>query len=171
MPGYVIHLCVAKEYVKKHNVENEVKFIEGVIYPDSITLKGQTHYSEQASAETNLYKFLLDKKLDSSYNEGYFLHLLSDCVFYNKYFMGWKTIDKSLLYNDYDILNPMLIQKYNLTKAPKGLEGYFSRKQEGQTIEYHYNKVIEFIDEISNYELHEVAEKILLKKDYKFLLK
>ena len=39
MPGYVIHLAVAEEYLKKHkNVkENYDEFIEGVIYPDSVT--------------------------------------------------------------------------------------------------------------------------------------
>ena len=40
MPGYVIHLAVAKEYAKKHKkeIENYNKFIDGVIYPDSVTL-------------------------------------------------------------------------------------------------------------------------------------
>ena len=34
MPGYVIHLAVAEEYLKKHgNKEKYNNFIEGVIFP------------------------------------------------------------------------------------------------------------------------------------------
>lgn len=117
----------------------------GTIYPDSETNKGKTHYSQKSSAGTNLYYFLLDKKLNSSYNEGYFLHLLADCLFYNKYFSGWKTMDSDLLYRDFDILNQALIKQYNLTKVPKEVEKYFQIQAEGKTIEYHYDKVNKFI--------------------------
>lgn len=145
MPSYIIHLCVAKEYAKKYHVENEEQFCLGTIYPDSEENKGKTHYSEKSSAKTNLYHFLLDKKLDSSFNEGYFLHLLADCLFYNKYFSGWKTIDSQLLYRDFDILNEKLIKQYHLTTVPKEVEKYFEIKAEGKTIEYHYDKVVQFI--------------------------
>ena len=38
MPGYVIHLAVAEEYLKKHKERQEEynEFINGVIFPDSI---------------------------------------------------------------------------------------------------------------------------------------
>ena len=99
------------------------------------------------------------------------MHLLSDYVFYNKYFSGWKSIDSKILYNDYDILNSKLIPKYNLTVIPEGLEKYFRTDKQGQTVEYHFDKVNEFIEEVSSYELHELADKILQTKDTKFLLK
>lgn len=170
MPSYVIHLCVAKKYIERFKVENENEFVQGVIYPDSVCEKWKTHYSKGDSAYTNLYEFLVYNKLNSSYNEGYFLHLLCDYLFYNKYFLGWKNIDSEILYNDYDILNSKLIQKYNLTQIPKGLEKYFGIDKEGETVEYHFDKVIKFIEEVSNYELHKLAKKILQKKDAKFLL-
>ena len=172
MPGYVIHLCVAKEYIIKHGIENEKDFFDGTVYPDGKKDKNITHYSgTRGSAGTNLYKFLQDKKLNSSFNEGWFLHLLSDYLFYNKYFDGWKYKDRELLYNDYDILNQSLIKKYNLTYVPPNIEKYFNTQKKGQTIEYHYDKVIKFIDDVSNYDLHELGEKIILNKDYKFLCK
>ena len=36
--------------------------------------------------KANLYRFLQDRQLNTSFNRGYFLHLLTDYLFYNKYF-------------------------------------------------------------------------------------
>ena len=86
MPGYVIHLAVAKEYLKKskNRNENEEEFINGVIFPDSVKDKAITHYGEKSS-KSNLYEFLKDKNVNNSFYRGYFLHLLTDYLFYNKY--------------------------------------------------------------------------------------
>ena len=86
MPGYVIHLAVAEEYLKKHPIpkENYTDFIQGVIFPDSVTDKSLTHYGN-GSSESNLYKFLLQNQIIDSFKRGYFLHLLTDYLFYNKY--------------------------------------------------------------------------------------
>ena len=67
MPGCVIHLAVAEEYLRKHKEKNENynDFIEGVIFPDSVKDKSLTHYGERSS-KTNLYKFLQDKKLNKN---------------------------------------------------------------------------------------------------------
>ena len=68
MAGYVIHLAVAEEYLKKHNniKENYDEFIEGVIYPDSVTDKSLTHYGSKSS-KVILKDFLKKNKLESSY--------------------------------------------------------------------------------------------------------
>ena len=46
MAGYVIHLAVGEEFIR--NFPNEIKnyeeFIEGIIYPDSVSDKSITHY-------------------------------------------------------------------------------------------------------------------------------
>lgn len=41
MPGFTIHIAVAKEYIKKHKdeIKNEEEFIKGIIDPDYIFLK------------------------------------------------------------------------------------------------------------------------------------
>lgn len=171
MPSFMIHLCVAKEYVRKYNVENEEEFIKGTIYPDLTDVKGKTHYSPCYSADTDLYQFLLHETLDSSFQEGYFQHLLADFLFYHKYFFGWKTKGGPTFYRDYGILNPKLRQKYNITQFPKEVENLVLAVEEGKTVEYHYDKVVQFIEDVSNYELHKLAERILREKDFKFLLK
>ena len=86
MPGYVIHLAVAEQYLRKNenNKEDYSEFIEGVIFPDSVKDKSLTHYGN-GSSNSNLYKFLQENKLENSFKRGYFLHLLTDYLFYNKY--------------------------------------------------------------------------------------
>ena len=108
MAGYVIHLAVAEEYLKKHSDIKE-EFIEGVIYPDSVPDKSLTHYGSKSS-KVILKDFLKENKLEDSYKRGYFLHLVTDYLFYNKYL----DIFTKDIYNDYDILNKFLIEKYNV---------------------------------------------------------
>ena len=112
MPGYVIHLAVAEEYLRKHSQkkENYNQFINGTIFPDSVMDKSKTHYGD-GSSNSNLYKFLLDRDMKTSFNRGYFLHLLSDYLFYNKYIQCFS----KKIYDDYDLLNKKLIDKYKVT--------------------------------------------------------
>lgn len=82
MPGYVIHLAVAEEYLRKHKNKGEEyeEFIKGVIYPDSIVPKSKTHYGKESSL-SNVFEFLKVNKINNSFNRGYFLHLLTDYLF------------------------------------------------------------------------------------------
>lgn len=116
MPGYVIHLAATEEYLKKQDKnrkENYKNFIEGVIFPDSVSEKSLTHYGKNSSS-VNLVTFLNNNSIEESFNRGYFLHLLTDYLFYNKYIEYFSND----IYNDYDILNKSLIEKYNV-KLPK----------------------------------------------------
>lgn len=156
MAGYVIHLAVAEEYIRKHKDENAdyKEFIKGVIFPDSVKDKSETHYGTESS-KSNVYKFLLDKKLDTSFNRGYFLHLLTDYIFYNKYL---DCISKDI-YNDYDILNRTLINKYNV-KIPKEVENsvFFL---EGELKILSLEMIDNLIEEISNMSIDKVKEEII----------
>lgn len=100
MAGYVIHIAVAQEYLKKHDKinENQKEFIKGVIYPDSVSDKSLTHYGSKSS-KVILKDFLRENQTNTSFNRGYFLHLVTDYLFYNKYL----DIFTKDIYNDYDI--------------------------------------------------------------------
>lgn len=156
MPGYVIHLAVAEEYLKKHkNVkENYDEFIEGVIYPDSVTDKSLTHYGK-SSSQANLYDFLKEHELKDSFTRGYFLHLLTDYLFYNKYI---EFFSKDM-YNDYDILNRKLIEKYNV-KLPEKIKQYVFFKENLELKILSYPLVEKIINDISDMELDDVSEKV-----------
>lgn len=155
MPGYVIHLAVAEEYLKKHKEKQEEynEFIKGVIFPDSIKDKLTTHYGEKSSV-SNLYKFLKVNKIDTSFNRGYFLHLLTDYLFYNKY------IDKMSkdMYNDYDILNKLLIEKYDV-KLPESVKEAVLFK-EGKLVILSLELITKMIEDISSMDLDEIEKEV-----------
>lgn len=154
MAGYVIHLAVAEEYLKKTNVkENYDEFIEGVIAPDDVIDKSKTHYGETSSL-VKLDEFLKDKKLDTSFYRGYFLHLVTDYIFYNKIF---DTYSKDI-YNDYDILNAILIEKYNV-KLPKKIRNRVFFK-EGKLKILSLEKVEKCILMSSYMEIDEIEKEI-----------
>lgn len=156
MAGYVIHLAVAEEYIKKHNKEknNYDEFINGVIFPDSVKDKSETHYGPESS-KSNLYDFLMNKKLDTAFNRGYFLHLLTDYLFYNHYL---EHVSKDL-YNDYDILNDFLIEKYNVLLPEEVKNTVHSIKGELRILSVQL--VERLIKEISELDIDKVAEETI----------
>lgn len=156
MAGYVIHLSVAKEYLKKHPDDNEDynEFIEGVIFPDSVKIKSETHYGPESS-KSNLYDFLQEHKLNTSFERGYFLHLLTDYLFYNKYLDCISTD----IYNDYDILNDTLIKKYDIVLPEKVRNKVFSK--EGNLKILSIELVENLVKEISELDIDTVAEETI----------
>lgn len=161
MAGYVIHLAVAESYIKKHedDIKDYNRFIEGVIFPDSVSDKSITHYGEKSS-KTDLKAFLEDNKINNDYNKGYFLHLVTDYIFYNKLL---KYFSKDI-YNDYDILNEKLQKKFNVT-LPENIKDKVFYK-EGKTKVLKLENIIKFIEDVSDYKLDEIKERILDNDNY-----
>lgn len=156
MPGYVIHLVVAKRYKEKHSEDiNEYnKFIEGVIYPDGVEDKSITHYG-QKSSKVNLESFLENNEINDDFNKGYFLHLVTDYLFYNR-FLDYFTKD---IYNDYDILNKRLEEKYNVELPQKVKDKVFYKT--GETKILKLENVIKFIEDTTDYSLEDVKKSVL----------
>ena len=155
MAGYVIHLAIAEEYLRKHKdiKEDYEEFIKGVIYPDSVTDKSLTHYGIKSS-KVILKDFLQDNEINNSYMRGYFLHLITDYLFYNKYLEKF-TKD---IYNDYDILNKRLIEKYNVV-LPENIQNNVFY-EDGETKILTLELAIKIIDEISDLNLNAVEKEI-----------
>lgn len=116
MPGYIIHLAVGKIYLQHNKVEDIQRFEKGIIAPDRVTDKKKSHYGPYSS-KPGLSKYLQENGCSSSYEEGYFLHLATDYLFYNKFLTNWDVT----IYEDYDKLNAALIQRYNI-KVPEEIE-------------------------------------------------
>lgn len=156
MAGYVIHLAVAEEYIRKHPKENASydEFIEGVIFPDSVKDKSETHYGEKSS-KSNLYEFLKDRNIDTAFNRGYFLHLLTDYLFYNHY-LEYYSKD---LYNDYDILNKALIEKYKVKLPEEVKDKVFFLEGELKILSLEI--VEKIVNEISEMDIESIAEDII----------
>ncbi|MBP3802170.1 MAG: hypothetical protein J6I85_09200 [Clostridia bacterium] len=155
MPGYVIHVAIAQEYLKKHSKnEDKTKFIEGNIYPDLIKPKSQSHYGK-SPAYTSLEGFLNNNTIDNSLDRGKFLHLIADYLFYNHYL---DYLDKEELHNDYDILNDDIIKKYDV-KLPDIVKQYaFSKSGIPKII--NLELVYKVIDEVSSLDMDIVAEEV-----------
>lgn len=149
MPGYIIHLAVGKVYCKNNKIEDIQSFIKGVIAPDQEKDKRISHYGPNSS-NPNLKEYMKQNPIFDSFREGYFLHLVTDYLFYNKYLEKWGIS----IYDDYDILNKRIIEKYKI-EIPKEIENGVGYKDGKLSI----------IDENSLYEFIETVGKIKLKED------
>lgn len=169
MPGYTIHIAIAKQYLKKHGLEikNEAEFINGSIAPDMNEKldgpaedKNITHYGKWGKYEVTTYidEFLKDTEIDiqQDFWKGYFLHLITDHYFYNQYFKEEhqrmiKNNDR--FYYDYDCLNEELIEEYNLTILDNIKQYINLYNDEPKYLKK--LKVVDFIDNISNIDIQE----------------
>lgn len=161
MPGYVIHLAVAERYLKNHSnkKENYKEFIEGVIFPDSEEDKEKTHYGK-GSSNSNLYKFLQEHKMDNSFSRGYFLHLLTDHLFYNHYIDSFSKD----IYNDYDMLNRELIKEYEV-KLPKKVEKFVFYKEGDNFKILNRELAHKLIKEIAEMDIDDIAKEVIEKPE------
>jgi len=177
MPGFTIHIAIAKQYIKENKLEikNEEEFIKGSIVPDLneelneiTTNKSKTHYGIWIDYDltTNIDEFLEDSKIDieQDYWKGYFMHLLADHYFYNKYLEKEnKEIEKNndRFYYDYNCLNKVLIEKYKL-HILDNIEKYMNI-YEGQPKYLKESKIIDFIEKISSMNIKDKIEIIKQK--------
>ncbi len=179
MPGLVIHIAIATEYIKKNKekIKNQQDFIKGSIAPDVnqefteiLKHKSKSHYGRwgKSIVKTNIDRFLEDKNvnINSDYWKGYFIHLLSDYYFYSIDFkeeFKFKIKNNDTFYNDYDNLNKTLLKRYNIITINKHLNKYM-RISDNKLKYLDEDKIIRFIEKISSFDLQ---EKIKIIKENK----
>ena len=157
MASYVIHLAVGEEYIRNHpnEIKNYNDFVEGIIYPDSVTDKSLTHYGPNSSS-VNLKKFFEERDINDDFNKGYFLHLVTDYLFYNKLI---KVFSKEYMYNDYDILNKDLEEIFKI-KIPEKIKKYTFTKK-GKTKILNLEDTVEFIKSTAKNDLNDIKKAVL----------
>ena len=96
MAGYMIHLAIGSVYAQNNEIEDLQSFYKGIIEPDMIDNKSKSHYG-LVTSQPGLNKFIKLNGISTSYKEGYFLHLLTDYLFYNRFLENWNPD----IYNDY----------------------------------------------------------------------
>ena len=156
MPGYVIHLAVGKIYEQNNKINNLNDFERGIIEPDISKNKVKSHFGPYSS-QPGLNKFLKINGISNSYDEGYFLHLVTDYLFYNRFLDKWDTI----IYDDYDRLNSRLIKKYKIV-IPEDIQNKVKFKN-GQTIVLNEEQVYKFINSVGKIDIRQL---ILQKGNY-----
>lgn len=157
MPDYVIHLAVGKIYLQNNNVVNLREFEKGIIAPDMVTDKSKSHYGPYSS-QPDLSRYIKCNKYFGEFQEGYFLHLVTDYLFYNRFLTKWA----SDIYEDYDKLNEPIVKKYKIT-IPKEIQGVVCFKS-GKTKVLDENELYRFIDSVGKINIRE----IFLKKGINF---
>lgn len=157
MPGYVIHLAIGEEYLKMYpdEIKNYKDFIDGIIYPDTVEDKSKTHYGPKTS-RVNLRNFFFDRDINTDFNKGMFLHLVTDYLFYNKFL---KKFSKQQLHDDYDILNKELEKEFQV-KIPDKIKGEIFYK-EGKTKILDIEKINNFIRETAKNNLNDIKISVL----------
>lgn len=145
MPSYCIHIAIGLKYLEKHPEENKNKFIEGIIAPD-ILPKPQSHFGPYSSMP-DIELFIAEKEIETSYNRGYYLHLLTDKLFYNQFLGNYISKFTKEIYNDYDKLNKAIIEKYNII-LPEKIKNEV-KFTDGETSILPLNDIFEFINTVA----------------------
>lgn len=152
MPGYVIHLAVGKVYQKNNEIKDVESFERGVIAPDLAKDKAKSHYGTYSSSP-DLNKYLTERKVTNEFDEGYFLHLLTDYLFYNKFLETW---DKHI-YDDYDKLNDRIMKKYNVIIPEELLNEVKTKNGEPEIL--NEGKIYRFIDAVGKINIRKILEE------------
>ena len=129
MAGLNIHFAIAKRYIEKNKVLDEQSFYQGTIDPDLAANKEISHYSgvqdknnlpDYLKNKVLLSKYLDVNNIDTDYDKGVFLHLVTDYLWFNEFFdryyinnTTYKDFVKDLYYS-YDFTNPHIDNKYNM---------------------------------------------------------
>lgn len=138
MASTIIHMAVAKKINEKLN-RNEKLLLLGSVAPDlSKTLKqgkNKSHFFHDNKDRSGLDEFLnkYPKFLENDYDTGYYIHLCTDYLWFNKFFptfrddynnktilLNKEVVTQSgddfakLIYEDYVNLNVPLLDVYNM---------------------------------------------------------
>ena len=145
MPSYMIHLAVAKKYLETHKEKDPCTFYAGVMAPDVLE-KPASHFGS-CSSEPGLSRFALEIGLDNSYKRGYFLHLVTDYLFYNKHLSGFS----KEIYRDYDVINSQICQRYGI--CPPRSVAHVVKFIDGNTTFLDKDRLFEFIESFESIDL------------------
>ena len=118
----------------------------------------KTHYGN-GSAQVELRKYLQSNSIDTDFDKGYFLHLVTDYIFYNKLL----ECTSKQIYNDYDILNGYLIKKYNVAVLDEIKEMAHSKEGKTQILS---KELAEKTIDIASEQLLEDIKNEILSTDY-----
>jgi len=194
MADFNTHLAIAKLYAKRVGTIKDLNaFYKASIDPDLTHDKTTTHYGyDPGPSEMNawksfgpkvgLSKFLQHHSLDTDYNLGHFLHLVTDIKFFHEFigeeYLSKQNTDifKANIYHTYSVINPYIIDKYSLDTI--GIEKIMDVSPMKESIEKVHNKIAqvnremghepvciidtvkldEFILEVANVDLESIAE-------------
>ena len=90
------------------------------------------------------------------FDKGYFLHLVTDYLFYNKFL---EKFSKNGIHEEYDIINAELENEFKV-KIPKKIKDRVFYK-EGKTEILDLQKTIKFIKDVAKYDLEGIKTAVI----------
>ena len=127
MPGLTIHYIIALKSAEKNNIKDIQEYVNGSFYPDFYQ-KPQSHYTDKTKIQShfddlvykvNLFPYPAEHDITTDFDKGYFLHLLTDYLFYHELCIKKYNIDKNFLNcmgalgKEYTKINKALFELYN----------------------------------------------------------
>ena len=185
MAGFNIHLAIGKSYIDNYPINDINSFYNGIVAPDLSSNKVISHYTSctdksnleyYLSKRVELYDYLINNTINSDYDKGVFIHLLTDYLFYNYLFNKKyiRNIDINIfnndLYHSYDNTDKYLEIKYNLKELNiyAELNNYKNRAKKKKNTKYENGKDIlpldkleKFIYDTSHIDIEKYKNKIL----------
>lgn len=158
MPGYIIHLAIGKVYAQNNKISDLVSFEKGIIAPDMAKDKAKSHYGPYTS-KPGLDRYIQNNKNINSYQEGYFLHLVTDHLFYNKFLKDWNPV----IYEDYDKLNNRIMHKYGIV-MPEEIQDTVKFKQ-GELSFLKEEELYQFINSVGKLNIREIISQKEIDKE------
>lgn len=181
MASSPIHLAIAKNYLIKNSKLDRKQVLMGTLYPDTVKDKNISHYADREKrgkdnvsnleGKVNLYSFLQEHDINSSFEFGWFIHLVTDYLFFDELFTHEYLLTHSFeefrkdLYFAYDSLTNYLIEKYNITTQDYTIytNQFFPGKGYQECL-FTPLMIDSFIARVSSINLEEYVKKIKLYK-------
>lgn len=158
MPGYVIHLAIAKKQLEQGKINDVEEYIRGTMAPDLLKRQGiDSHYGY--SSNPGFKQFFREHTIENDYEKGYFLHLVTDYLFYNKFIDLEKWTPD--LYRDYDALNKPIVQMYGIDLPEEVRDETQFCDETPQMLKL--EDVVSFIDTVGKMDLEEIYKKMIKK--------
>ncbi|MDE6142360.1 MAG: hypothetical protein K2G03_07120, partial [Bacilli bacterium] len=176
-----IHLAIAKKFLEKNTDINRDDFIAGTLYPDADLDNDSTHYTDKnrgsdnvshVRGKVNLYAFLLEHESLNAFELGWFLHLVTDYLFFEECFTESYLLSVTYeefckeLYHAYYCVNLYLEEKYKLDRE-RYYKAYPNAYYPGIPYEdclLSKETVDNFIDLVDKIDIDKYIEKIKEKK-------
>ena len=104
----------------------------------------------------NLKSFFEERDIKKDFDKGYFLHLVTDYLFYNKFL---EKFSKKGIHEEYDVINAELENEFKV-KIPKKIKDRVFYK-EGKTEILDLQNIIKFIKDVAKYDLEEIKTAVI----------
>ena len=187
MASLMLHMAIGGKYCEINKIESPIEFVSGNLAPDILSNKDDSHYlsgyypsayREAIMNRVNLFEFCKCNQLITDYNRGYFLHLVTDYVFYTQYLKNLETYKslsdipddemKILMYLEYDKIAYYLVNNYSEYVNPEMLPPLAGRVDENPMEIFSPDGIDKFINFCINIDLDDLYNRIK-KKDYSLI--